>query len=603
MIDINETDEQLGLPVHSVFHKMSPEYRAAVVARALSHLDSVAAAQRNDFLTLVRDNVKGVGGFRDSSKAPIPRLRQPVAESVMLSNSLACGVIALWIESHTELKRLVEVHLESAGIAVETLDLAHGKFEGEWPQDTYEREMERFGGLYSDFDEDDVGLMFHCVSGKIPVNMTEEGDNEDHWPEPASGILAEALAYLRSLPITAPEWVQEVPGFIRLAIGIMELNVTKREKALSIDSKLSSLKASFADLLEFFECDTGLWTAENFLRCSNPAEAVLLASELESLLAEYQNIHLPAPVMSEERERAVRRADLQGRILETIDQIGEALASSVPTSEVQPFLPPREIPRDSSHTPAYEQVPNAESPGMDTASPPASELDAPADDTGSGAAAAGVSMEEYESVQSLNLTLEQDKERLEQEVKRLESELYESQQKEEGWRTAYYEYDESRKGPDEDIEGEALGLDDVAKAVARAAARFQDRLLFQLNSDSTVDDNPFERPDQVWKALQWLATTYYDSRLGDIAVTDFDLSVREACGWWYKGSQGETTLTRYSNSYTTRYAGKTYWLKEHIGKGTNRDARYTIRIAFDWDRERKAVVVGYIGRHQQTDQS
>ena len=93
------------------------------------------------------------------------------------------------------------------------------------------------------------------------------------------------------------------------------------------------------------------------------------------------------------------------------------------------------------------------------------------------------------------------------------------------------------------------------------------------------------------------------SRLGDIVVTDFDLSVRETCGWWYKPSQGETTMTSYRNSYTTQLDGKTYWLKEHIGKGTNRDARYTIRIAFDWDRERKAVVVGYIGRHQQTDAS
>ena len=46
-----------------------------------------------------------------------------------------------------------------------------------------------------------------------------------------------------------------------------------------------------------------------------------------------------------------------------------------------------------------------------------------------------------------------------------------------------------------------------------------------------------------------------------------------------------------------------YTLVEHIGKGTTFDARYTIRIAFDWDRDRRQVIVGYIGRHQQTDAS
>ena len=107
----------------------------------------------------------------------------------------------------------------------------------------------------------------------------------------------------------------------------------------------------------------------------------------------------------------------------------------------------------------------------------------------------------------------------------------------------------------------------------------------------------------MWEALQWLATTYYKSKMGQLRVTNFDQSVKEACGWWYKGDQGETTMTRYRNSYTTHAHGRTYQLAEHIGKGTNFDARYTIRIAFNWDDGLRRVIVGYIGRHQQTDAS
>ena len=60
---------------------------------------------------------------------------------------------------------------------------------------------------------------------------------------------------------------------------------------------------------------------------------------------------------------------------------------------------------------------------------------------------------------------------------------------------------------------------------------------------------------------------------------------------------------KFEKSYTTRVDGKRYTLVEHIGKGTTFDGGYTIRIAFDWDRGKRQVIVGYIGRHQQTDAS
>ena len=146
-------------------------------------------------------------------------------------------------------------------------------------------------------------------------------------------------------------------------------------------------------------------------------------------------------------------------------------------------------------------------------------------------------------------------------------------------------------------------VESVFDAVEIAKGRFRQELVFAPNSESSIEDNPFTDPLRVWEALEWLGTTYYASRMGRLRVTDFDQSIKEACGWWYKGDQGETTVSRYEKSYTTRFGGKRYTLLEHIGKGTTFDARYTIRIAFDWDREKRQVVIGYIGRHQQTDAS
>ena len=155
----------------------------------------------------------------------------------------------------------------------------------------------------------------------------------------------------------------------------------------------------------------------------------------------------------------------------------------------------------------------------------------------------------------------------------------------------------------EEVEVPSPVVESVHDAVEMARALFRQELVFAPNSESSIEENPFRDPGKVWDALQWLATTYYSSKMGRLRITDFDQSIKEACGWWYKGDQGETTVSRYRDSYTARVDGKRYTLVEHIGKGTTFDSRYTIRIAFNWDRERRQVIIGYIGRHQQTDAS
>ena len=135
----------------------------------------------------------------------------------------------------------------------------------------------------------------------------------------------------------------------------------------------------------------------------------------------------------------------------------------------------------------------------------------------------------------------------------------------------------------------APAFDDVTEAVESARERFAGRLLFQLNSGSALEGNSFKWPDRFWRALEWLATSYYDSRTGLAAITDLDESCRSASGMWYKSSQHDVTMASYRNWYTTKVGGRNIWLQEHIGKGTGFDPRRTIRIAFDWDRALQQV--------------
>ena len=155
------------------------------------------------------------------------------------------------------------------------------------------------------------------------------------------------------------------------------------------------------------------------------------------------------------------------------------------------------------------------------------------------------------------------------------------------------------------LEGENPEFDIASVPAAIDAARQMyepDRLIIALNSRSKSDTS-YKRPVEVYEALDWLATEYYDHHT-DLAGSgaDFDLLLKQRVkGWFYSAKQSVTAIGKYPEEYVTSVDGRKYVLEEHIGEGTRGDPKNMIRIAFDWDSDRRKVVVGYIGPHQQTD--
>ena len=138
---------------------------------------------------------------------------------------------------------------------------------------------------------------------------------------------------------------------------------------------------------------------------------------------------------------------------------------------------------------------------------------------------------------------------------------------------------------------------DVASVLDFAENRWPNELRLALNNNS---DHKlyFDQPNQVYSALEWLATTYRNSRTGEKPVGNLDVSLFTTCGWRYRPFQSDAAPGKYRSDYQTTDAGRKYILDEHIGRGTGRTPGQ-IRVAFAWDEERKMVVVGYIGRHQR----
>ena len=573
-----------GIETSAIFaldYLVRDDYRATVVSRVLNEFRNLPNSARNALKAAVNDTVSlPTGGFRRGRAGQALEtmhtiLQEPIESEIRVSNKLATAVLRGWAESHTPLREEITRYLEGKGLDTDGPNLAQNRFHTVWEPKRWEAEWEEFTQAHEEFDRDDAGLMLSYVSGKLP--FLEPGEKE--ISAVVSERLAAALACLRGLPPTAPEWTSVVPRFIESLSALVDDKAAELRWADDFDAVLQSVRTEFAELLAFFEQDTETWAAARVSREADTAAALGSAERLRSLLSEYQPIHERAPGISEERERIHQRDKLQPSILETAQEI-DLLMTEDPSNPA--YIPP----------------------------PTLTERDAPASETLREPVAAqppGVSADEFAALQSENQSLHGDTRALSsenrdlrEEVELLKAELYESQEMEESWRLAYLS---SKGGVHDAIADTPREIESVNAAVEAAKERFKGQLTFAPNSESEIEGNPFIRPEKVWEALQWLATTYYKSKMGQLRVTNFDQSVKEACGWWYKGDQGETTMTRYRNSYTTHAHGRTYQLAEHIGKGTNFDARYTIRIAFNWDDGLRRVIVGYIGRHQQTDAS
>ena len=638
-----------AIPISAIFSLellISPERRVAIVSRVLNDFQNLPVAARNTLRSAVNDEIiPTTGGFRRGQAGrALDRssflLQEPVLQAVVSSKALAAAVLHSWSESHSQLKEAVERHLTGRGLTTPGPDLPEKLFRGHWPVDQWEVERESFAQTYDgDFDQEDVALMMCYVSGNFP--KAPDSDTGQGVAVSLNDVLSASLSRLRELPATAPDWERGIPDFIASVSRLVEEKAAQLRWSEEFDAIILETRDAYGELLAFFECDTRRWAAARVSPEADSAATLKLAAKLKAQLAEYLPTHGLAPSISEERDRNRKRGELQPAILETLQAISSLMNPESEGTDEEPFLvessalstkkastmdAPAVATEQLPHLPAPSvHAPSVHAPSVHASSiePPSPEQEPPQATMLKGAHSSvesatfpsavaldempAVNVAEYTALQSENLglrdtaqALRSENQDLRDEVESLKTELFTSQEREDSWRLAYRAV---MDGSLEDVGVPPPLVESVHDAVEMAKNQFRQELLFAPNSESSVEDNPFVDPGRVWEALKWLATTYYSSRMGRLRVTDFDQSIKEACGWWYKSDQGETTVSRYKDSYTTRVDGRRYTLVEHIGKGTTFDARYTIRIAFDWDRDRRQVIVGYLGRHQQTDAS
>ena len=594
--DIAELTDLSGIyPASAVF--VMPEVlpfdcHARVIDRALTSMKSASPETRREFEAAVRDSGIMLKGFSDPAKAPPQALRSEVREVASVSDEIASAVLRSWVESHKALRERVERHLEEAGIPLSTADAPNERFKSAWDHASYLAARNSFIEAHpsSDFEDYEVGLMLSCQAGMLPKLQLETQ---------ADRGFAAFLDFLRLLPPDAALWDEDIPELVKCVQEIAETKKADIERFDRLADAIVEFEKCHPSLLEFFERDTGGWSPELLSPDSDLADALHLITELKSRFGEYQDVHPPASTISEERKRSSKREQLRERVMGALDAADRLFSSDEDYWGYTRFelrlelAEPVEQGRDGragSSTDAIAAVPSSSTDGAARQGATVSSEDSDSVVAPSGDGQIVPPFRDYEALQTENRDLRE----LLDELRR---ELHDNRVLAESWRMGIRKtrQDLAAAGVDE-----LPPIESLEDAVNLARKRFVGKLKIWPNSKSEIVDNPFDSPRQAWDALEWLATTYRDARMSTISVPDFDMSIRQVCGWWYKSHQNESTVSKYREWYSATVDGRTYLLHEHIGTGVSRDSRYTIRIGFDWDKQRNRVIVGYIGQHPRT---
>ena len=569
---------------------MSPEHALSVIDRALDYREESSVSTRDRLNSAINATVN-LPGFRDTSVAPRQQLREPIFTAFLSGqgDKLATEVLRAWTEANGSLKSVVTEYLRSREVPVDGPDLQRGVFRAIWPRHEWTAEAERIANGTSDgrFNGDDIALMLCCVSGRVP---TLEPTLEMESP-----LFQKWLDELSDLPPEAPEWdhVDEFTSSLKgLALEKIKERVTVQIEALS--DSITEVRDEFVDELRYLELNLSSWSADDVARAGLLETALNLAIDLKSALSEYRPIRPQGPSRSEELLRAPERTKYEKVIIDIVEAWDEMMM--VPETTVDQRTPDESL--DEVQGEANKAALEIDSVGAD---------DSAGHEPGSLDADLDLLRKDNETLVSENHRLKQnradlqeDKAKLGERISRLRRELSQSREMQEHWRKGYVLASAGQVRPESE---QAVQLSSVNDALELAEKSFPDRIRLALNSKSN-SVTPFQKPDEVFDALAWLATDYHRLRTSPGDAPNFDKLLKEACpGWSYKPKQTEVTKDQFTEWYTTTHDGKSYELDAHIGKGTSFDPHLTIRIAFDWDDELKQVIVGFVGRHQKNRNS
>ena len=515
----------------------------------------------------IKEAVGPIDGFRPNADVPAGRLKVECNKlSKKFTDFFSEVIMPVWAEANPDLMKLTSGHMQRRPPPSGADKKALGEYCAE--------QADALAGQHDQYDRENFLVMVRYCAADTDALLFGDGDREERGSSYAGvtgiGIL-QFLMWLESLPPDSAEWDGVVPLFAQDLTKLILTKEDERSNLAAFASMLIDVKAAHADTLSFFQADTSEWADSKVAWVESRDTLQKQADSLNNALKEYSEASRPGSNLAEERKLREQRESLEKAIESRIKRINELLQDANPPEQahrrttLQEFLDDlNALVEDDTDVPEAGPERLAGSDALSNA-------------------------DETESA------LEEQLAGLEEENRELQREIRRLQQQVTLWRSNYETERQSRDHSEPDpIPAEFTS---VAHVLEIAERRFADRLVFKFNSASDPD-YPYDTPTDVWTALEWLATAYYDSHTGKISIPNLSDSLREVSRFRYTPHQSGTTIGMYPDSYYTRINGHKVLLKEHMGAGIDRSPTNSIRIAFNWDRQSGKVIVGYIGLHQ-----
>ena len=587
-----------------------PGHIEAVIDRALEQRGRMSEGARSRLNAAIRNSTIPLPGFRDKSKAPVVQLRAPLIVDMMKGNDKLAGAILLaWMESRRPLRKAVTQHFKGQDIATDGIDVRKGEFVSLWPRSEWEIERATIREASENFDDNDIILMMSCVSGRLPEpHVSDEQKLE-------SKLFRGWMEELRNMDSDADDWL-DLDLFQTALSELGESKATESVKTQSeaIEGDLAEVVKEYSDEFQYLGVEIPDWPGDS-LRYGKASftDAREILKKMREAANEYRPVRPQAPTREEELERASARAEKEQAILDTSERWNwfiDRLKEMAEEAEAENVTLENAVALEK-----YEKL-KAE---VDEMKSETESMRSQAEDIkvqlAKAVASAAISIDDHEELKrevetlktdnerlrGANAGLDADREALGEQNRRMRRQLAESKQMAEMWRQSY---ESERAMQVQASEIDPSQLESVTQALELAEQTYPDTLLLVLNSKSDKN-SPFQKPDEVFGALKWLATEYHDLRANPAGDSpDFNMLVKQACsGWSYKPGQTEVTKEQFNQWYTAWHDGKSYDLKKHLAKGTSHDPQNTIRIAFEWDDDLNKVVVGFLGLHQRNRRS
>ncbi len=543
---------------------MAPPWHCeGVTARALDwRADKrVSKSAEQRFADALKSSEIEIPSFRNSHMAPKHMLLGPLRDE-MLENEQVCGaVLRIWVESHAELREAVAAQVESREMPLEDPDFKNNRFRGFMPLKSWNSALD---GILSEcrgeHDPDDVPLMLSMVTGRLP-GLIEARKAPAHRPD-VDLLLENWLERFRAL-LASPGGTAPAAQFEADIHEILNEHRNEKEQLGNLVYQAMELSIRFMQELVSLgrELPAGMSSDVYYgpLEVKQVEKATSVMGRLGTALEEYRAARTAEHASWEMRRKGIERETAAAeRVLDLIEELHEA----IPQTEE-----------------ALAPLPDLEEDAAEQTVDHSAEMERLTDENG--------------RLRTEMEALRADYEFLKGENKDLRRDLHFSRQSEESLRERVSKGAESAP---------MAPVANVSEALERARRQFGGKqLLFFLNGASNPDTQ-FEKPEEAFAALTWLATAYRSAKL-DGGMPDQDQSLREAVpGWSFAPDNSYVAMSKYPDAYSTVAPnGKKYDLSHHIRKGIRNDEKSTMRIAFDWDDAEGKVVIGYVGKHQPND--